>query len=85
MLDPLATPVAEKLSGRETQVLELVSRGQTNMQVAARLGIGVPAVKFHLASIYRKLDVGNRTEATSVYLRAAAGVPWEAREAQGEG
>jgi DNA-binding CsgD family transcriptional regulator len=84
VLDPLAKPVPKKLSARETQVLELVSSGRTNRQVAARLGIGVHAVKFHLASIYRKLGVGNRTEATSVYLRAAAGVPWEAREAEGE-
>jgi DNA-binding CsgD family transcriptional regulator len=85
MLDPLAKPVAKRLSDRETEVLELVSSGRTNMQVAVRLGIGVPAVKFHLASIYRKLGVGNRTEATSVYLRAAGGVPWEARAAEGEG
>jgi DNA-binding CsgD family transcriptional regulator len=85
MLDPLAKPVVERLSHRETEVLELVSSGRTNMQVAARLGVGVPAVKFHLASIYRKLGVGNRTEATSVYLRAGAGVPWGAREAEGEG
>jgi DNA-binding CsgD family transcriptional regulator len=43
----------------------------TNVEVAGRLGVGVHAVKFHLASIYRKLGTSNRTEATSVYLRAA--------------
>jgi DNA-binding CsgD family transcriptional regulator len=72
-----------ELSKRETQVLELVSGGLTNNEVAARLGIGIHAVKFHLASIYRKLGVGNRTEATSVYLRAAAGVRPETRGAEG--
>ena len=66
-------------------MLDLVSIGLTNLEVAARLGIGVHAVKFHLGSIYRKLGVGNRTEATSIYLRAAAGVLREAREAEGSG
>ena len=72
MLDPIAKPAAAKLTARETQVLDLVSSGRTNIQVAALLGIGVHAVKFHLACVYRKLGVGNRTEATSVYLRSFA-------------
>jgi DNA-binding NarL/FixJ family response regulator len=59
------------LSPRETQVLDAASLGLTNDQVAARLGVTVHAVKFHLASIYRKLGVTNRTEAAGVYLRAA--------------
>jgi DNA-binding CsgD family transcriptional regulator len=84
VLDPLAMP-PPRLSKRETQVLDLVSSGLTNLEVAARLGIGIHAVKFHLASIYRKLGVGNRTEATSIYLRAAAGGLREAREAEGSG
>jgi len=62
-----------KLSARETDVLELVASGLTNMQVADRLGIGVHGVKFHLASIYRKLEVGNRTQAAGVYLRSRGG------------
>jgi DNA-binding CsgD family transcriptional regulator len=71
------------LSRRETQVLDLVSSGMTNIQVASQLGIGVHAVKFHLASIYRKLGVGNRTEATSLYLRSGAAGAGEARGAEG--
>jgi DNA-binding CsgD family transcriptional regulator len=59
-----------RLSRRETEVLELVAKGLTNLEVAGRLGVGVHAVKFHLASIYRKLGAANRTEATSLYLRA---------------
>src|ERR687888_132809 len=77
VIDPLATP-PPRLSKREAQVLDLVSSGLTNLEVAARLGIGIHAVKFHLASIYRKLGVGNRTEATNVYLRGTAGVLGEA-------
>jgi DNA-binding CsgD family transcriptional regulator len=71
------------LSQRETQVLDLVSSGMTNTQVASQLGIGVHAVKFHLASIYRKLGVGNRTQATSLYLRSGAGAATETRGAEG--
>ena len=49
----------------------MTSRGLTNEQVGARLAVTVHAVKFHLASIYRKLEVTNRTEAAAVYLGAA--------------
>jgi DNA-binding CsgD family transcriptional regulator len=59
------------LSPREAQVLELASRGLTNSEVAAGLNVTVHAVKFHLAAVYRKLGVANRTEAASAYLRAA--------------
>jgi DNA-binding CsgD family transcriptional regulator len=58
------------LSPREQQVLALVSRGLTNVEAGRQLGIGPHAVKFHLASIYRKLGVGNRTEAATAYVRA---------------
>jgi DNA-binding NarL/FixJ family response regulator len=60
------------LSPREAEVLELASQGFTNSAVAARLNVSVHAVKFHLAGIYRKLGVSNRTEAANAYLRAAA-------------
>jgi DNA-binding NarL/FixJ family response regulator len=51
------------LSRRELEVLEVASHGETNAAIAARLGVSVHAVKFHLASIYKKLGVANRTEA----------------------
>jgi DNA-binding NarL/FixJ family response regulator len=64
-----ATPApADRLSRRELQVLELASLGMTNMQIALRLQLSVHAVKFHLAAIYRKLGVANRTEAAFVFL-----------------
>ena len=56
-----------KFSRRELDVLELVSRGMTNTQVAAQLGLSVHGIKFHLASIYRKLGVSNRTEAAVAF------------------
>lgn len=67
--EPLAT-----LSPRELEVLEMTARGLTNAQIATGLFVTVHAVKFHLAGIYRKLGVGNRTEAAVVYLRAGGPV-----------
>jgi DNA-binding CsgD family transcriptional regulator len=69
-LEPRPEPLSI-LSRREAEVLELTSRGLTNSQVAAGLDVSVHAVKFHLAAIYRKLGVSNRTEAAVVYLRTA--------------
>jgi DNA-binding NarL/FixJ family response regulator len=60
-----------RLSARETEVLENASLGLTNEQMAARLDVTVHAIKFHLASIYRKLEVANRTEAAVVFLRTS--------------
>jgi ATP/maltotriose-dependent transcriptional regulator MalT len=59
------------LSRRELEVLEMAAQGLTNLQMANRLEVTVHAVKFHLASIYRKLGVSNRTEAAVTYLRVA--------------
>lgn len=84
MVDPATANGSrlELLSVREAQVLELASAGLTNEQVAQRLDVTVHAVKFHLASIYRKLGVANRTEAAVAYLR---GAPSTAPTAQGRG
>jgi len=57
-----------QLSHREVDVLALTARGLSNREVADELRVSVHAVKFHLASIYRKLGVANRTEAAVVYL-----------------
>jgi len=60
-----------QLSARETEVLGMTAEGLTNTQIAERLGVTVHAVKFHLASIYRKVGVANRTEAAVAYLSRA--------------
>jgi two-component system nitrate/nitrite response regulator NarL len=57
-----------RLTVREAEVLRRTALGQTNAQMADALGITVHAVKFHLASIFRKFGVRNRTEAAAVYL-----------------
>jgi DNA-binding CsgD family transcriptional regulator len=56
------------LSKRELEILEMAARGLTNDQMANDLKISVHGVKFHLASIYRKLGVSNRTEAAVRFL-----------------
>jgi DNA-binding NarL/FixJ family response regulator len=61
----------EALTSREGQVLEMISRGLTNVEIADRLGVTVHAVKFHLHGVYRKLEVQNRTAAAVLYTRGA--------------
>lgn len=70
-----ARPSDDQLTPREAEVLELISQGLTNGAIAARLSVSVHTVKFHLGSIYRKMDVSNRTEATSVYVRRSRAEP----------
>ena len=57
------------LTERETEVLGLLSKGLANKQIAASLGISEHTVKFHVSSIYTKLNVTNRTEAVRAGLR----------------
>jgi DNA-binding CsgD family transcriptional regulator len=68
-VDPAVPAVFAQISPRETQVLAMTSEGLTNDEIAKRLDVTTHAVKFHLASIYRKLGVTNRTEAAVLYLR----------------
>jgi two-component system nitrate/nitrite response regulator NarL len=72
------SPVTDRLSPRELEVLEMTAQGLTNSQVGGNLNLSLHAVKFHLASIYRKLGVSNRTEAAVVYLRSQSQVNTEA-------
>jgi DNA-binding NarL/FixJ family response regulator len=61
--------VRKLLSPRELEVVSMAAEGLTNAQMATRLHLSVHAVKFHLAAVYRKLGVRNRTEAVVVYLQ----------------
>jgi DNA-binding CsgD family transcriptional regulator len=61
------------LTPREVEVLETIASGMTNAEAARRLDLSVHAIKFHLAAIYRRLGVNNRTEAAVAYLRSMNG------------
>jgi DNA-binding NarL/FixJ family response regulator len=52
------------LTNRELEVLQHVAGGATNGEIARSLWVTEQTVKFHLSNVYRKLDVGNRTEAS---------------------
>jgi DNA-binding NarL/FixJ family response regulator len=59
----------EELTPREQDVLNLMARGFRNKEIAFDLHITERTVKFHANAIYRKLDVGGRTEAVSKALQ----------------
>ncbi len=56
-------PLVEQLTARELEVLQLMSQGLANKQIALALGISEHTVKFHLSSLYAKLGISSRTEA----------------------
>ena len=57
------------LSRREEEVLQLFADGWSTTEVARRLYISPKTVKNHLASIYAKLDAGDRTQAVITAVR----------------
>jgi LuxR family maltose regulon positive regulatory protein len=63
--EPSGQALAEPLSQRELEVLHLMALGRTNREIARQLVVALGTVKAHTASIYRKLDVTNRTEAAA--------------------
>ena len=60
---------AAGLTRRELQVLRLAAEGLSNAEIASSLWLAEQTVKFHLSNIYRRLGVGNRTEATRYAYR----------------
>jgi DNA-binding NarL/FixJ family response regulator len=62
-LDGETHAVQGPLTEREVQILGLLSRGLANKQIALELGISEHTVKFHVSSIYGKLNASNRTQA----------------------
>ena len=61
--------IAESLTRRELEVLQMLAAGLSNKEIAGRLGISEHTAKFHVASILGKLGAGSRTEAVSMGIR----------------
>lgn len=69
----------ENLTGRETDVLQLLAEGCCNKSIARKLGIGVGTVKTHVKGVMSKLDATARTHAVVVatqrgLIRPGAGI-----------
>jgi DNA-binding NarL/FixJ family response regulator len=64
----MRVPAEEQLSGREIEVLMLVSQGHSNKDIAKQLHISTATVKTHLIHIYGKLGVSDRTAAVTTAL-----------------
>jgi len=57
------------LSPREMEILQYVTRGMSNKEIASKLGISHQTVKNHMTAILHKLDVEDRTQAAVYALR----------------
>ena len=53
------------LSARELMVLEWMKHGKTNWEISRIIGVSERTVRFHIESIFTKLDVGSRTQAVA--------------------
>lgn len=61
--DVAKTPIVERLTDRELEVLSLAAKGFTNKAIGVQLSISDRTVQGHLAHIFDKLQAGSRTEA----------------------
>jgi DNA-binding NarL/FixJ family response regulator len=65
----------ESLTQRETDILALLSEGKSNREIARALFLSEKTVKAHLAAVFRKLGVANRTQAAMAAVGMGMG-PW---------
>jgi DNA-binding NarL/FixJ family response regulator len=64
------TEQIESLSQRETQVLDLLSKGYLYKEIADQLGLSMDTVRTYLRRIYEKMHVHSRTDAVTKYLES---------------
>ena len=57
------------LSGREHEVLQLIARGSANKEIGTALSLSESTIKTHVANIFNKLEVNNRTDAVTQALQ----------------
>lgn len=59
-------PAPHQPTSRELEVLRLVAEGYSNREIAERLYLTEPTVRFHVHNLFTKLDVNRRTQLVSV-------------------
>ena len=64
----LQTDPIHQLTTRERALLEALSRGLSNRQLAAEFDISANTVKFHLSNLYEKLSISSRTQAVAFFF-----------------
>jgi two-component system, NarL family, response regulator LiaR len=64
-----ASTVGDNLTDREHEILQLLAQGMSNSEIAAKLYVTIPTVKFHVTNILSKLQVGSRTEAVLLAIK----------------
>lgn len=57
------------LSSKEKEILEMLSIGKTNKEIAAKLSISEKTVRNYVSNIFKKINVSNRTEAAAYWIR----------------
>jgi DNA-binding CsgD family transcriptional regulator/pimeloyl-ACP methyl ester carboxylesterase len=65
---PSARPAVQEPGGlttREREVLSLIAAGESNLEIAARLGLSVHTIERHAANVYAKIDARGRADATA--------------------
>ena len=64
--DKQVHPLAKQLSQREFEVLQGLTQGKSNKEIARDLDIREPTVKLHVKTLYRKIGASNRTQAAMI-------------------
>jgi LuxR family transcriptional regulator, positive regulator of biofilm formation len=62
-------PKADKVTDRESEIIDYVCRGYTNREIAATLSLSEHTVKAHLNRIFRKLNTSSRSKLITVMLQ----------------
>jgi DNA-binding NarL/FixJ family response regulator len=71
---PATLTAGDGLTQRESEILDLLSEGLSNKEIADRVKVSYDTVRAHLRHIYEKLHVRGRTEAVRKYLKSPGSV-----------
>ena len=64
--------LAERLTSREWEVLELLAQGRSTSDIARELVLSKSAVRVHIAALVKKLDVEDRAAAAALFRKRSA-------------